>query len=89
MMERAVNQLQELWQKKYIIGGKPIGKPVFVITAAGKDLKTGNTTWQCTCSIEKSDMEETVIADTKAEAKQTAAYCMILRLEQEEAIDTE
>ena len=84
MMERAVNQLQELWQKKYIIGGKPIGKPVYVIAAAGKDLKTGNTTWQCTCSIEKSDMEETVIADTKAEAKQTAAYCMILRLEQEE-----
>ena len=80
----AVNQLQELWQKKYEIGGKPIGKPVYVITAAEKDLKTGNMTWQCTCSIEGSNMEETIIADTKAEAKQAAAYCMILRLAQEE-----
>ena len=83
--ERAINQLQELWQKKYELGGKPIGKPVYAIAAAGTDSKTGNITWQCTCSIEGSDMEETIIADTKAAAKQAAAYCMILRLVQEEA----
>lgn len=83
---RAINQLQELWQKKYEIGGKPIGKPVYVINAAEKDSKTGNTMWQCTCSIEGSDMEESIISDTKADAKQTAAYCMIQRLVQKEAV---
>ena len=83
--ERAVNQLQELWQKKYEIGGKPIGKPVYVIVAAETDPVTGNATWQCACSIEGRDMEETIVADTKAEAKQFAAFCMLSRLVQEEA----
>lgn len=83
---RAINQLQELWQKKYEIGGKPIGKPVYAIVAAEKDSQTGNTMWQCTCSVEGSDMEESIISDTKADAKQSAAYCMIQRLVQEEAV---
>ena len=83
--ERAVNQLQELWQKKYEIGGKPIGKPVYVIVAAETDPVTGNATWQCACSIEGRDLEETIVADTKAEAKQFAAFCMLSRLVQEEA----
>ena len=30
-------------------------------------------------------MEETIVADTKAEAKQFAAFCMLSRLVQEEA----
>ena len=73
--ERAINQLQELWQKKLI------PKPEYTFHENGRN-DSGNPRWGCECEIKGlvhpsgywSDF------DSKAEAKKSAAYEALMRL---------
>lgn len=75
--DRAVNQLQELWQKRVI------GMPEYDIHNAGINEKTGNNEWECECSLPNLGASVSVIDTTKADAKKMAAYLMLLRLKNE------
>lgn len=73
-VERAVNQLQELWQKKII------GQPVYTVEQSGINAETGNARWCCTCRITDPDVTEIITADTKMTAKRMAAMSVLLRI---------
>ena len=65
---RAVNQLQELYQKKVI------PEPVYRFNQAGIS-DTGNPIWECSCTIPGIvDGNGGYIADSKSEAKKCAAF---------------
>lgn len=76
---RAVNQLQELWQKHYTCRGIELSKPIYTIQAQEKNSETGNDCWVCTCRV-LPNVEEQCGANTKSEAKQCSAYFVIRRL---------
>ncbi len=64
-LELAVNQLQELYQKKYI------SEPQY-------DYKDNHDSWYCTCLVET--LKGSGTAKTKIEAKKAAAFDMLNRL---------
>jgi len=66
-IEKAVNQLQELWQKK------KIPTPVYDFKQDEKDRS-----WNCKCSLEKLNLVAKENGMTKAEAKKKAAYSLLL-----------
>ena len=72
--ERAVNQLQELWQKGII------GQPVYNIEKDEINEQTGNAKWRCTCRITDPDITEIITADTKMTAKRYAALSVLFRI---------
>ena len=76
--ERAVNQLQELWQKKLI------AKPIYHFRQCGLS-STGNPEWECTCEIEgASNGLSGAVFPSKAEAKKEIAFntlCSIMGLD--------
>ena len=66
--ERAINQLQELYQKKII----PEPKYIFTQERTGAD---GNPEWSCACTIEGIyEPNGTYIAASKNQAKKLAAF---------------
>ena len=73
--KRAVNQLQELWQKGII------SKPEYIFEEVGRG-DSGNPTWTCTCVIAgvSSCDEDGWVCESKAEAKREAAFDTLLRL---------
>ena len=64
--DRAVNQLQELWQKGYI------SKPVYKFSKSVKE-EDGSDLWECICEIENYGGFGGY-GSTKTEAKKDAAY---------------
>lgn len=72
-INKAINQLQELYQHKYI------GKPTYEFKEgeAGAD---GNPVWWCTCRIEGTDIEENIGDTTKMAAKKGAAWFSMMHL---------
>ena len=64
-LELAINQLQELYQKKYI------SKPQY-------EYKDNHDNWYCTCLVET--LKGSGLAKTKTEAKKAAAFGMLNRL---------
>jgi hypothetical protein len=72
---RAVNQLQELYQKKII------SEPIYEFNEETKS-DSGNPRWGCSCIIPGSwEMNGSYIADSKSEAKKMAAYETLLALQ--------
>lgn len=72
--DNAVNQLQELWQKKII------NKPEYVFREEQKN-KSGNPSWSCRCVIEgQKPVGGAWVLDSKAEAKKSAAYEMLMQM---------
>ncbi len=67
--ERAVNQLQELYQKGYI-------KEPYYNYAETHDAN-GNPVWRCDCHIKELDLYFSVSDASKKQAKKKAAYQMI------------
>ena len=65
--EKAINQLNELWQKKII------PKPKYNCKEFNKG-PNGNDVWQCTCEIPGFFIKQTAISTTKAEGKKAAAF---------------
>ena len=75
--DRAVNQLQELWQKRVI------GMPEYDIHNAGINEKTGNNEWECECSLPSLGASVSVVDTTKADAKRMAAFMLLMSLKNE------
>ena len=67
--ERAVNQLQELYQKKYI------SEPQYTF-AETKD-ENGNSIWECTCYLASLNLGISMVDSSKKQAKKKAAYHMV------------
>ena len=73
-LERAVNQLQELNQKKLI------PPPEYVFTQRGK-TETGNPQWECCCNLAGIvENRGGYVCSSKPEAKRQAAYETLLFL---------
>lgn len=71
---RAINQLQELWQKGII------NKPEYTCEQSGV-LESGNPGWSCFCRIEGAiDSIGGWVMESKSEAKKSAAYEAMLWL---------
>ena len=71
---RAINQLQELWQKGII------PKPEYHFSE-GKKSPSGNPQWMCSCTIGRIyDPIGEYVCESKAEAKKAAAYEAMLHL---------
>ena len=64
--ENSINQLQELYQKKYV------GEPVYTF----KELKP--QIWECTCVCDNFDGYG--VASGKVKAKKKAAFMVLVRL---------
>lgn len=64
-LENSINQLQELWQKKYI------EKPVYEFTE-------GKNAWKCDCRC--NDLHGYGIAEGKTVAKKRASYMLLVML---------
>ena len=80
--ERAVNQVQELWQKGYI--GEPSYK--FLNTDGFEravDFIRAGLSWYCECRVANSDIYEYAYGVSKADAKKSAAYNLLIRLMRE------
>lgn len=73
--ERAINQLQELYQKGFI------NKPEYVFEE--EQDYNGNSIWVCTCYINGIDEEFTNESSSKKESKKDSAYDMICYLLEE------
>ncbi len=72
--KRAINQLQELWQKGII------NQPEYSFTKAS-ELESGNPGWSCFCRIEGAiDSIGGFIWESKSEAKKSTAYEVMLWL---------
>lgn len=72
--ERAVNQLQELWQKKII------PEPQYSFIESEKST-SGNSLWECSCKIEGIyDSSGGYICESKAKAKKQIAYDALMYL---------
>lgn len=72
-LEKAVNQLQELYQKKLI------EEPIYYFEE-GKKQKNGNPTWYCSCNLEKAGKYAIIGEKTKPLAKKQAAYTVLMQL---------
>jgi ribonuclease-3 len=72
-IDKAVNQLQELYQKKYI------GKPNYEFYEGEKD-ENGNPVWTCICTVEETNIREQIGDAKKMVAKKAAAWFAIKRL---------
>ena len=70
---RAVNQLQELWQKGII------DEPQYEIESLERSNRTGNDLWSCYCFVGEIETDE-CIEGSKGKAKNAAAYDMLLLL---------
>jgi len=68
-LERAINQLQELYQKGYI------GEPRYTFTET-HDLD-GNPVWECICEVQGVDAGWTGVHPSKKQAKKAAACYML------------
>lgn len=67
--DKAINQLQELYYKKFI------PEPKYVFEECDEKSELGNPQWMCHCSIDGLiDMNGGYICDTKAEAKKAIAF---------------
>ena len=80
--EHAVNQVQELWQKGYI--GEPSYK--FQNTdnfERADDFIRAGVSWYCECRVANSDVYEYAYGVSKADAKKSAAYNLLIRLMRE------
>ena len=66
--EKAINQLQELYQKGFI------GEPGYAF-AEFSDAD-GNPVWECTCSVKGLDRAYSATHTSKQRAKKRAAYLM-------------
>ena len=75
--ERAINQLQELYQKKYI------SEPQYTF-AETKD-ENGNSVWKCTCYLASLNLGISMADSSKKQAKKKAAYHMVWLFLGEEA----
>ena len=72
--DRAVNQLQELWQKKIIT------EPKYVFLESYKS-ESGNSFWECTCTIEGLyDSNGGYVCESKSKAKKQVAYEALMYL---------
>lgn len=71
---RAVNQLQELWQKGII------SEPRYEFSENGSLSENGNPRWECACIIEGLIENHGFIADSKQEAKRFAAMETLLNI---------
>ena len=72
--ERAINQLQELWQKGII------PKPEYRFSE-GKKSQSGNPQWVCSCTIDRIyETSGEYVCESKTEAKKWAAYEAIFYL---------
>lgn len=66
---RAVNQLQELWNKKLI------PEPQYVFEKDYSNVKNGNPKWACSCNLEGVfEMGGAYICESQKEGKKQAAY---------------
>jgi len=74
--ERAVNQLQELWQKGYI------EKPEYIFQCTA-DKDTGADLWTCECRLGTSTSTYSAEGNNKMEAKKIAAFCTAIELQNE------
>lgn len=70
--DKAINQLQELYQKRYI------SEPKYTF-AEFKD-NCGNSIWACTCYVDGIDYYFTNKSTTKKEAKKDSAYDMLCHI---------
>lgn len=68
-IDRAINQLQELYQKGYI------NEPYYEFYEEHDD--NGNSIWQCECHIRGEDEYYWINASSKKEGKKKAAYDML------------
>lgn len=67
-VDKSINQLQELWQKKII------PEPKYILEEHGKS-DSGNPMWACSCKIEGLyDSNGSYICDSKIKAKKQVAY---------------
>lgn len=66
--EKAINQLQELYQKGYI------GEPQYTFEELHN--KDGTPIWQCVCHVKGLDQDFIMTHSSKMGAKKRAAYCM-------------
>ena len=67
--ERAVNQLQELYQKKYI------SVPQYTYTET--KAENGDSIWECNCYLASLNLGFSTADSSKKQAKKMAAYRMV------------
>ena len=72
--DRAVNQLQELWQKGLI------AKPEYEFEKSEKKDELGNDIWICSCVLEDGNLSGGWHAPSKSQAKKSAAWGMLQKL---------
>ena len=68
-IDRAINQLQELYQKGYI------GEPQYTFVESHDE--NGNPVWECTCHIKNLNSGIIITNPSKKQAKKIAAYQMV------------
>ena len=73
--ERAINQLQELWQKGII------EKPEYEFELQPHKDELGNDLWMCACILGDGNRSGGWNGSSKIDAKKAAAWGMLLRLQ--------